>query len=124
MHGRTAELGQLQRERPNAGIVFVAADPVPIEKPQIAAAVAKARIGAAENWMFAHAFGDRLRYEVNPAWAGELPYIVMIDREGKASLHLRCDRGRYDPRVVGQAVGGERNSQTVGQPNGTQPLGV
>ncbi len=78
--------GQLQRERPDAGIVFVAADPVPIEKPQIAAAVAKARIGAGENWMFADAFGDRLRYEVNPAWAGELPYTAMVGRDGQASF--------------------------------------
>ncbi len=80
------EWGQLQRERPTAGLVFVAADPVPIEKPQIAAAVARARIGASENWIFADTFGDRLRYEVNPTWAGELPYTVMIGRDGKASF--------------------------------------
>ena len=78
--------GQLQRERPNARIVFVAADPVPVERPQIEAAISKARIGSGENWMFADVFGERLRYEVNPTWAGELPYTAIIGRDGKASF--------------------------------------
>ena len=97
--------GQLQRERPNAGIVFVAADPVPIEKPQIAAAVTKARIGAGENWMFADAFGERLRYEVNPTWAGELPYTAMVGRDGETSFvsgvtDLRTIRAWLDKQAL------------------------
>ena len=75
--------GALQRERPRAALIFVASDPVPIEAPQILAAITKTGIGASENWMFADAFGDRLRYEVNPTWGGEMPYTVLIGRDGE-----------------------------------------
>ena len=61
--------GQLHTQRPKANIVFVAADPIPIEQPNIDAAIARTGIGTAENWMFADAFLERLRFEVNPRTA-------------------------------------------------------
>jgi thiol-disulfide isomerase/thioredoxin len=84
--GELPKWGQLLRERPKAGIVFVASDPVPVERSLVEAAMAKAGIADGENWMFDGSFVERLHYEVNPDWGGEMPYTAMIDRTGRASF--------------------------------------
>lgn len=76
--------GALANAKPGVDIVFVAADPVPIESPNIEAAVARTGIAPAENWMFSDSFLERLRFEVSPQWGGELPYTVMVDAGGHA----------------------------------------
>ena len=35
-----------------------------------------------ESWSFADRFNERLRYEIDPAWSGELPRTLLIDRDG------------------------------------------
>jgi thiol-disulfide isomerase/thioredoxin len=83
--GELPHWGKLLKERPRADIVFVASDPVPVDRAVIEAATAKAGIANGENWMFDNTFVERLHYEVNPEWGGEMPYTVMIDRGGRAS---------------------------------------
>ncbi len=83
--GELPKWGTLERSGAGVAIVFVAADPIPIEPPNIEAAIARTGIGQAENWMFADTFLERLRFEVNPAWGGELPYTVLIDRQGRTT---------------------------------------
>jgi len=73
----------LQAARPDLRLVLVAADPVPQDPERIAATLAKAGLGKSESWNFTDRFYERLRYEIDPAWAGELPRTVMIDRDGK-----------------------------------------
>ncbi len=80
--GELPKWGQLAQSKPGVDIVFVAADPIPIEPPNIEAAIARTGIGTAEQWMFADSFLERLRFEVSPQWGGELPYTVMIDAGG------------------------------------------
>jgi thiol-disulfide isomerase/thioredoxin len=75
---------QFIRERPKLDIVLIAADPVVMEPDAIAAALAKAGLGGAESWVFADPFTDRLAYEIDPQWAGELPYTVLISDDGSA----------------------------------------
>lgn len=81
--GELPKWGQLAQSRPGVDIVFVAADPIPIEPPNIESAIARTGIGGAENWMFGDAFLERLRFEVSPQWGGELPYTVMVDAAGQ-----------------------------------------
>lgn len=83
--GELPKWGVLQRERRGAGLVFVAADPVPIARADIDAAIARTSIGGAENWVFADSFLERLRFEVSPTWGGELPYTVMIGADGSVT---------------------------------------
>ncbi len=78
--------GALKAQRPDLRLVLIAADPVPQDPERLTAALAKAGVGAAENWSFTDRFYERLRYEIDPAWAGELPRTVMIDRDGKAEV--------------------------------------
>lgn len=47
---------------------------------------AQADLGGSESWSFTDRFYERLRYEIDPAWAGELPRTVMIDGDGKATV--------------------------------------
>ena len=76
----------LQAERPDLRLVLVAADPLPQDPERLAATLTRAGLDGAESWSFTDRFYERLRYEIDPAWAGELPRTVMIDRDGKAQV--------------------------------------
>jgi thiol-disulfide isomerase/thioredoxin len=78
--------GVLAHEHPEAAIVFVSADPVQIDRTVIEAAIVKAGIGNAENWLLSDAFAERVRYEVNPQWIGELPHTALIAGDGRTSF--------------------------------------
>jgi hypothetical protein len=70
------------RERPKLDVVLVAADPVVAEPDATTAALSKAGLAAAEGWVFADPFTERLVYEIDPRWAGELPYTLLIRGDG------------------------------------------
>ena len=76
----------LKKARPDLRLVLVAADPVPQDPERLDAALARFGLDATESWSFTDRFYERLRYEIDPAWAGELPRTVMIDRDGKATV--------------------------------------
>jgi thiol-disulfide isomerase/thioredoxin len=76
--------GTLLQERTGVDVVLIAADPVADEQ-KLTETVAKAGLSRAENWTFADAFVERLRYEVDPRWRGELPYTVLIGRDGRTT---------------------------------------
>ena len=76
----------LQAERPDLKLVLVAADPLPQDPERLAATLTRAGLDAAESWSFTDRFYERLRYEIDPAWAGELPRTVMIGRDGKTQV--------------------------------------
>jgi thiol-disulfide isomerase/thioredoxin len=78
--------GKLAQERTDLQLVLVAADPVPQDPERVADTLAAANLVKAESWTFSDRFYERLRYEIDPAWAGELPRTVMIDRDGKATV--------------------------------------
>lgn len=80
--GELPKWGNLQRERPAVDVVLVAADPVPVTGQQVQTVLTKAKLDHVDNWMFADEFAERLRYQVNPGWAGELPYTVLVTPDG------------------------------------------
>jgi thiol-disulfide isomerase/thioredoxin len=75
---------KLLAERPDLRLVLVAADPVPQDAERVADTLSGAGLANTESWSFSDRFYERLRYEIDPAWAGELPRTVLIDRDGKA----------------------------------------
>ncbi len=77
------EWAKLQTERPDLKLVLVAADPAPQDPQRVSATLARAGLAKSESWTFTDRFYERLRYEIDPSWAGELPRTVMIDRDGK-----------------------------------------
>jgi thiol-disulfide isomerase/thioredoxin len=80
------EWAKLQAARPDMKLVLLAADPVQQEPERISAALARAGLGGLESWSFADRFYERLRYEIDPAWAGELPRTVMIAADGTITV--------------------------------------
>lgn len=78
--------GKLQASRPDLRLVLVAADPVPQAPERLQATLARAGLDKSESWGFTDSFHERLRYEIDPAWSGELPRTVMIDHDGKATV--------------------------------------
>ncbi len=73
--------GRLAHERPDADLVTVAADPYPMQPAALSAALSNAGLSGADNWMF-DSFSERLRFEVDPAWQGELPLTLLIGGDG------------------------------------------
>jgi hypothetical protein len=47
--------------------------------------LAKTGLAAAENWIFADSFTERLRFEIDPSWRGEIPRTILIARDGKST---------------------------------------
>ena len=80
--GELPHWAQLLTDHPNLAVVFVAADPVPMEGDRLTGTLAKAGLGQAEQWVFNNTFVDPLRFEVSPEWAGELPYTLLVGKDG------------------------------------------
>lgn len=76
---------KLQSERPDMRLVLVAADPVPQPPARVEEMLARTGLGKTESWSFADRFNERLRYEIDPTWSGELPRTMMIDRDGRVT---------------------------------------
>lgn len=80
------EWGKLMAARPDMRLVLVAADPLPQDPERLDATLANAGLAKAESWSFTDRFYERLRYEIDPRWAGELPRTVLIDRAGHQTV--------------------------------------
>ena len=67
-----AMFGKLLKKYPGLDLVLVSTD-APADGKGIAAVLDKHALGRAEAWVFADSHADRLRFEVDPEWYGELP---------------------------------------------------
>lgn len=78
--------GKLAATRRDLKLVLVAADPLPQSPEQVSTTLDRDGLTKAESWSFTDRFYERLRYEIDPAWAGELPRTVMIARDGTLTV--------------------------------------
>jgi thiol-disulfide isomerase/thioredoxin len=74
---RWAKLAEADRDM---DLVLVDADPV--SEAADAPMLAKMGLSKTESWRFADDFSERLRYEIDPKWRGELPLTLLIGRDG------------------------------------------
>ena len=74
--------GKFLQERPDLELVVINADLVPNEAGAVSAMLAQTGLAAAENWTFGDGFVERLRYEIDPQWQGEIPRTLLIARDG------------------------------------------
>jgi thiol-disulfide isomerase/thioredoxin len=72
-----------QKKRPDLRLVLVDSSPFGDEPGQVWAALKRDGLTHIENWLFADSFEERLRYEIDPGWRGEMPYTLLIGRDGK-----------------------------------------
>lgn len=74
------ELPQWSRVR-GADVVLVATDPIE-QAPRLNATLRKAGLAEGENWAFADPYSERLRFEIDRRWRGELPRTLLIAADG------------------------------------------
>jgi thiol-disulfide isomerase/thioredoxin len=74
--------GAFLRRHADAPLVLIAADPAPQPAEALAAVLDRAGLSAAESWRFDGGFADRLYYEVDPDWQGELPRTTLLIPDG------------------------------------------
>src|ERR1700681_2947526 len=75
-------LGQFMKDHPAIDVVTISADLVPDLPGATRSMLEKAGLGPAENWIFNDGFVERLRFEIDPAWQGDIPRTILISREG------------------------------------------
>lgn len=75
------EWAKLERASRHARFVYVQADPVPLAGGE--ATLRRAGLGRSESWTFTQGASDeRVRYEVDRRWRGELPKTVLVTADG------------------------------------------
>ena len=74
--------GEFAHAHDDVDFVFIDADPIAVAPEDLAATLNKAGLGSVESWRFADAFTERLEYEIDPQWRGEMPYTLLIGRDG------------------------------------------
>ena len=77
----------IARAHPRLAVVLVNADP-PADAPQVQAMLLRSGLGALRHWAFAERFAARLRFEVDPAWQGELPRTDLVDAAGRVTAQI------------------------------------
>lgn len=80
-----AMLKKLARKYPKLDLVLVSTD-TPEDEKMVSATLAKISLGKTETWLFADDYADRLRFEIDKKWQGELPrtYFFGANSEVKA----------------------------------------
>lgn len=78
--------GKLLLERHDLNLVVINADLVPNEPSAVSAMLALTGLAPAENWTFNDDFVERLRYEIDPQWRGEIPRTLLIARDGTTTV--------------------------------------
>lgn len=75
--------GKLAKKYRTLDLVLVSTD-APEHKQQIARLLHRHRLEQAESWVFADGYVERLRFEIDPQWYGELPRTYFFDAAGHA----------------------------------------
>lgn len=76
-------LGEFMKDHPAIDVVTISADLVPDLSAATQSMLAKSGLSSAENWIFNDGFVERLRFEIDPGWQGDIPRTMLISSEGK-----------------------------------------
>jgi thiol-disulfide isomerase/thioredoxin len=74
--------GELVHQRADLALVLIDADLAPNEPAAVTAMLARSGLSKVESWLFSDGFVERLRHEIDPQWQGEIPYTLLIGRDG------------------------------------------
>lgn len=92
-------LKKLVRKYPKLDLVLVSTD-TPEEEKLVAATLEKISPRKAEAWLFADSYADRLRYEVDKTWQGELPRTYFFG----ANNEVKAFSGKIEQKEVEQWI--------------------
>lgn len=91
--------GKLAKKYHDLDLVLISTD-TPEQMNEIARVLKKYPLKKAESWVFADKFVERLRYEVDPEWYGELPRTYFYDAQG----HTIALSGKLDYAQIEQWI--------------------
>jgi thiol-disulfide isomerase/thioredoxin len=95
--------GKLLQERHDLNLVVIDADLIPNQIEDASEMLAKTGLTGAENWIFDDLFTERLRFEIEPRWQGEIPRTMLIARDGKTiTIEGVADMARVRAWLDGQ----------------------
>lgn len=94
-----AMLKKLAKKYPKLDLVLVSTDTPEEEKP-VSATLKKFSLGRAEAWVFADSYTERLRFEVDKKWQGELPRTYFFS----ANSEVKAISGKLEQKEVEQWV--------------------
>jgi thiol-disulfide isomerase/thioredoxin len=78
--------GRFAGERADLRLVTIDADLVPNAPTAVRAMLEQSGLSSrAENWMFSDDFVERLRYEIDPQWSGDIPRTLLVAADGTVS---------------------------------------
>lgn len=80
------QLGKLQQKHPQLIVVLVSTD-TPDDAKALTITLARHGLARAEAWVYADEFAERLRFEIDPRWGGELPRTYFFDRAHSVTAH-------------------------------------
>ena len=75
-------LGEFMRDHSAIDVVTISADLVPDLPEATRSMLEKSGLRSAENWIFSDGFVERLRFEIDPGWQGDIPRTMLISRVG------------------------------------------
>ncbi len=97
-----AMFGKMTKKYRNLDLVMVSTD-TPQQRKQIANMLQRYRLGNVESWVFANSFVERLRYEIDAQWYGELPRTYFFDAQGRSiPVSGKLDRSQVENWIRGQ----------------------
>ena len=79
-----AMFGRLAKKYRDLNLVLVSTDS-PEQKQEIADTLRQYHMERAESWVFADSYAERLRFEVDPQWYGELPRTYFFEADGRST---------------------------------------
>jgi len=79
--------GKLLTKYPNIDIVSVTTDPF-LNEEKVNKILASKNLKKVEKWVFANNYAERLYFDVDKSWRGELPYTLFFDKANKMIKHL------------------------------------
>lgn len=78
-------LGAFMKAYPSIAMVTVSADLVPNLPAAARAMLERSGLGSAESWIFDDSFVERLRFEIDPKWQGDIPRTLLVASDGKVT---------------------------------------
>lgn len=72
-------LGEFKQQHPDLNLVLIAAD-TPDDEPEIVSHLADYGLNKTERWVFAEDMPERLRFEIDRRWYGEVPRTYFYDQ--------------------------------------------
>jgi thiol-disulfide isomerase/thioredoxin len=92
-----ANWGHLLDRRHDFDFVSVDTDMVPVSPSQTEAFLTKSGVPATEEvWRFDDGFAEKLYFQVDPLWQGEIPMTVLLGKDGR----IERITGSADPKSV------------------------